>query len=317
MYFDTILTQFGYYDGTAWIYLSAASTVNLGFTQSAANVTITNTAGTDVIIPLGDGTNAGLLDPADFTKLSFITITQAVNLDTVESQQDSLINLSGVAAASTDYGTVFTGSTIPDGANNVQAFQALETALENIIDLSLATPEAYDPSGTSAFPTTYSAGAIRAGHTFRITAAGTMDSGAVTVNSEDLLIALVDTPTDSAADWQVVESNRDQATETTTGVTRYSTNAEALAGTDDQSAMTPLKTQAAIDATTFLSTGVTIGGGAPVNIVHNLGTTRPNIAVWNTSDNSRWYVDEISVDANTISLTKNGANITVDVRVSL
>ena len=41
-----------------------------------------------------------------------------------------LVTLSGVPANSTDYGTNFTGSIIPDNATTLAAIQALETALE-------------------------------------------------------------------------------------------------------------------------------------------------------------------------------------------
>lgn len=51
------------------------------------------------------------------------------------------------------------------------------------------------------------------------------------------------------ANWTVIQSDLDQASETISGFTRYSTPAEALAGTNDASAMTPLKVQSKINAT--------------------------------------------------------------------
>lgn len=42
---------------------------NLGTTPSPTNVVVTNTSGNDATLPLADGTNAGLLAPADKTKL--------------------------------------------------------------------------------------------------------------------------------------------------------------------------------------------------------------------------------------------------------
>lgn len=47
-----------------------SSVTNLGYTASSSNGIITSDTGTDATIPLADGTNAGLLKPADFTKLS-------------------------------------------------------------------------------------------------------------------------------------------------------------------------------------------------------------------------------------------------------
>lgn len=45
---------------------------NLGYSASATNGIVTNDTGTDATIPLGDGTNAGLLSPAQHAKLAGI-----------------------------------------------------------------------------------------------------------------------------------------------------------------------------------------------------------------------------------------------------
>ncbi|MEA2036422.1 MAG: hypothetical protein U9O94_02860 [Nanoarchaeota archaeon] len=62
--------------------------------------------------------------------------------------------------------------------------------VDALYDGSLKAPEAYDPTVTSNYPLTYGGASIQAGDSFRITASGTM--GTRTVNTEDLLIALVD-----------------------------------------------------------------------------------------------------------------------------
>ncbi len=102
---------------------------NLGYTASAINGIITNSSGSAATLPLGTGTNAGLQSPTDKSKLDLIGITQAVNLDTVESNVNNLVTLSGVAADSTNLGT-FTGAIIPDNVNVKAALQALETDAE-------------------------------------------------------------------------------------------------------------------------------------------------------------------------------------------
>lgn len=102
---------------------------NLGYTASAINGIITNSSGSTATIPLGTGINAGLQAPADKSKLDLIGITQAVNLDTVESNVNNLVTLSGVAADSINLGT-FTGAIIPDNLDVKAALQALETDAE-------------------------------------------------------------------------------------------------------------------------------------------------------------------------------------------
>ncbi len=111
--------------------------------------------------------------------------------------------------------------------------------VDALVDASLVPPEAYNPTITGNYPLTFGGGAIKGGHSYRITAAGTM--GGITVNIEDLLIALVDTPGQTDGNWMVAESNRDQATETVKGVAEIITAAEVITGTDDERILTVLK----------------------------------------------------------------------------
>lgn len=105
-----------------------ASNLALG-TRTSTTLPVTNSNGTGITIPEATTTLAGLLNGADKTKLGFITVTQAVNLDTMESDIAALQTLSGVAAAAVNLGT-FTGTTIADNSTIKAALQALETALE-------------------------------------------------------------------------------------------------------------------------------------------------------------------------------------------
>ncbi len=124
-----------------------------------------------------------------------------------------------------------------------------------LVDATMKAPEAFAPAGT--YPVTYAGNAVESGDSFRVTVAGTL--GAVTVNAEDLLIALIDTPAQVDANWMVAESNRDQSTETTKGVAELATQAETNAGTDDGRFITPLKLASLLTA--FLRrTGGTISG---------------------------------------------------------
>ncbi len=82
-------------------------------------------------------------------------------------------------------------------------------AVAALVDGTMRAPEPYTPSG-GLYPATYGGGVVQKGDTFRL-GAGTM--GAVTVNAEDLLIALVDAPGQADANWQVIESNRTVATQ--------------------------------------------------------------------------------------------------------
>jgi hypothetical protein len=111
-----------------------------------------------------DNLKAGVLNtdleagPATDTELPSALAVQTLVASAagdVQADVDDLITLSGVPANSTDLGT-FTGTTIPDGSDNKEAFQALETALEADIAALAAhiadTVDAHDASAISNVP---------------------------------------------------------------------------------------------------------------------------------------------------------------------
>lgn len=87
---------------------SGGGVTNLDYVPSSTQGVVTSDTGADAIIPLADGTNAGLFAPSEKTKLGFITITQNVNLDQLES--DTVTNNAKVTNA-THTGDV-TGATV-------------------------------------------------------------------------------------------------------------------------------------------------------------------------------------------------------------
>jgi hypothetical protein len=116
---------------TVTVDVSATSGVtNLTYTSSATDGIVVSDTGSDATIPAASGTIAGLMIPAQFTKLSNITVTQAVDLDALEQDVADLTTLSGVASNALTLGT-FTGITIPDSSTIKAAIQSLETALES------------------------------------------------------------------------------------------------------------------------------------------------------------------------------------------
>lgn len=77
--------------------ISVGGTTNLAYSPGAGNGVVTSDTGTDATIPAADGTNAGLMVPTQFNKLSNISITQAVDLDAVESASHAAVTLAGSA----------------------------------------------------------------------------------------------------------------------------------------------------------------------------------------------------------------------------
>jgi hypothetical protein len=76
----------------------AGAPANLAYTPGAGGGTITNSNGTGFNIPLGTDANAGFLAPSQFTKLAWIGVTQAVDLDALESASHAAVTTAGSAA---------------------------------------------------------------------------------------------------------------------------------------------------------------------------------------------------------------------------
>lgn len=108
---------------------ATSGVTNLTYTTSATNGIVVSDTGSDATIPAATTLIAGLMIPAQFDKLANITITQAVDLDALESDVADLTTLSGVASNATTLGT-FTGTTIPDSSTVKAVLQSLETATE-------------------------------------------------------------------------------------------------------------------------------------------------------------------------------------------
>ena len=78
--------------------VTVGGATNLAYSPSATNGVVTSDTGTDATIPAADGTNAGLMVPAQFNKLGFISITQAVDLDALETASHAAVTLAGSAS---------------------------------------------------------------------------------------------------------------------------------------------------------------------------------------------------------------------------
>jgi hypothetical protein len=71
---------------------------NLTYTAGASSGIVVSSTGTDATLPAADGTNAGLMIPAQFNKLGFIAITQAVDLDALETASHAAVTTAGSAS---------------------------------------------------------------------------------------------------------------------------------------------------------------------------------------------------------------------------
>lgn len=139
-----------------------------------------------------------------------------------------------------------------DGTTATQdAATVIQMEAANI--LKPGTLQDYDPTATSAFPTTWNAIAIKKGNRFYITVAGTMVAGTVVVAIGDVIEARINAAGNIAADWSVIQANTVQATTTVSGIMETATDAETLAATSILAAVTPS------NLASFLATETQIG----------------------------------------------------------
>lgn len=166
--------------------------------------------------------------------------------------------------------------------------------VDGLLDVTLKTPDSWDAS-VGTFPTDYKgSGVVADGDTFYVTVAGTM--GSTVVNVGDLLVAKVDSPAQVDANWFVLESNRDQATESIKGVAEIATQAEVDAGTDDERIVTPLKLRSLLDDEEILAgngltkDGFTIELGGTLDQATSINNDG-NLLTLGLNDTARSYLE--------------------------
>jgi hypothetical protein len=160
-------------------------------------------------------------------------------------------------------------------------------------------------------------GAIKTGYYWVVTVTGTFFG--TTLEVGDSLFANIDDPA-VLADWTIVQANVSYATETTAGIIKLATQVLTDAGTDDLTAVTPLKltTFMANKAFTkkFVQTPVSIGTVPGVQLItHNLNTINVQVEVYDTTTSERYVVQVVPNTPNTVQISANGATKTVRVNV--
>jgi hypothetical protein len=88
--------------GAAWTKVAeeegldvVAGGANLAYTAAPTQGTVVSSSGADAIIPAADGTNAGLMVPAQVTKLGHLTATAATDLDAMRTASHAAATLAG------------------------------------------------------------------------------------------------------------------------------------------------------------------------------------------------------------------------------
>lgn len=138
---------------------------------------------------------------------------------------------------SSDNTAVLTGVAAPTVANDVVNKQYVD----GLVDTTLKSPDGFATDAVANYPSDYKGtGLVAEGDAFYVTDISLGNTvGIQVVNVGDLLVALVDTPTNIDANWLIMESNRDVATTDVPGIVELSTQLEADAGIDTTRVITP------------------------------------------------------------------------------
>ena len=68
---------------------------NLSYTASPTQGVVVSSTGDDAVIPAANGTNAGLMVPAQVDKLAHVSVSQPVDLDAMETASHAAVSLAG------------------------------------------------------------------------------------------------------------------------------------------------------------------------------------------------------------------------------
>ena len=158
---------------------------------------------------------------------------------------------------------------------------------------------------------------IKVGYTYVVSDSGTFAGQAV--EAGDMIIAKVDNPGTTAANWQVVNKNIPAivaATETVQGIVELATSAETITGTDATRAVTPAGLKAAMQSY-IGGYYATFGDGSSTSftITHNLGTQLVLVQTRITATKEEVITDWRAASANTVTINTNSAPSTDEYEV--
>ena len=233
-------TNTTYWDLVAQKGDGGAGSVDLGYTASPSGGTVTNSVGEDATIPAVDNTNAGLMIPAQKTKLDNIEagadVTDATNVAAAGAFMKSADDADDITAGATNK---FATQGEKDKLGNISITQPVDLdALEsrvNELDAAVILKGSWDASA-GTFP---GGGSAQAGWSYIVSVAGTVNGVSFSVN--DRIIAITDNASTSTfasnwfkADYTDLVTSVDGATGALTvgGIIAAAGTKDAIADTD-------------------------------------------------------------------------------------
>lgn len=313
VYYNSTTKRIRTYNGSAW--------VEYGTGAGAGDVTQTggNSSGAGKL-KVSAGANKDITDStlaATLLKLDGSSVVQAAVAGTdyvTGASTNTLTNktfdangagntLSNVEVADLAASAINSSTTLA-GATNSQLPTAL--AVKTYADGLFNSNDAMVYKGGIDASTNPNYPAADAGHTYKITVAGLIGGASgVAVQPGDTLICTVDASAAGnqatvGANWTIVQSNVDQATTATLGLTRYATQAEAEAGSLGTVALTPASIANYTQTKAF-----TFGDGVALTytLTHNLNTLDVIVQVRDVATNEVRYPKIVNATVNTVQIS--------------
>ena len=256
LYYNTVENHMYFFDGTTWIDFSGDIQDVLGGSglfASTSNDVVTLDVNVDNFTIQVNGSDSLEVRDAGITTAKINDLSTDLNVN------------SNTTALATAYAIKAYVDQIAGGLGN----------LEGSWDVAI-----YSSFPQATFPAT-----IKKGDYWYATTAGTINtniSTTVKINVGDVFIANKDDAQSvTEADWIVLETNRDQATETVLGLAKIATDADLTTGTDDTNIVTPLKLKTYLDNRTggyaaYIGDGFT----SIFTVSHGLATTDVIVSVY-------------------------------------
>lgn len=318
--------------GKLGTYLTAVD-LALG-TRTATTMPITNSAGTGVDLPIATTTLAGLMSAADKVKLDGIatgannyvhptnnpgvhpfatTLTSGLQVlsQLVVSNEGHVTGISGRNLTAADIASVMINDAINNGTNTTWSSSKIYTELQDAINQAQTGALIYQGNYNPVTNTPDITGDedVKTGWTYVVDTAGTF--AGQEVEAGDMIVAKVDNPGSTPANWQIVNKNIPAIVDATTlakGIIQLATNAEALAGTNGTKAITPASLKAVLDAQ-VKGYVANFGNGTNTSftITHGLGTQDVLVQVQRVSDRKEVIVDWAAASDTTVTIGVNVA----------
>lgn len=317
--------------------------VNLGLgTRTATTLPITNSAGTGVTLPVATATLAGLLSGTDKAKLDGIEsgankyvhptanpgvhpfateITSGVQVlsQMVVNTEGHVTNIKGRNLTAADLAAIIINNVSNSATTQTWSASKIYTEIQVAINQAqtgaLQYKGNYNPATNTPAITTDNT--IKTGYTYVVSATGTFAGEAV--EAGDMIIAKLDNPGATSANWQIVNKNIPAivtATTTIEGIIRLATQAEALAGTNATAAITPATLKAVLDSRLGKYVA-NFGDGTTTNftITHGLGTQDVDVTVLEVATREEIIVQWAAQTATTVTVGVNVAPANNEYRI--